>query len=335
MVRTGSNAFVHYGEESTFAGGATQTRAFGLEQKVNSLTFKNNQIALSQLYNIEVASFAYGKNEGSGSLDFVLSNPWVFDTLLGGVDTSGSSNNYTHIWDSDYSNLTADNTGIRHPKSFDIEVGFDTKTSTDVLRNLKGSVFTQLNVKSSVGETVKGTMDFIYGAVDTIDTSVSGITPIGDGIDFPYTFSHASIELLDGSTVAEVQDIDITLAANTELLYSQGSPSAVGSFRKLFEMTGKFNASFIDKTQLQRVFDRTEVATLTVEFTNGLSGTSEKSIKLEFAGISVSEHSLSIAPNEPVFEDVTFQMRNVKVTANNSVSKTVGTSGDTDGIMTN
>tara|TARA_B110001454_G_C12711606_1_gene430947 strand:- start:1601 stop:2572 length:972 start_codon:yes stop_codon:yes gene_type:complete len=320
MVRTGSNAFVHYGEEGTFNGGATQTRAFGLEQKVNSLTFKNNQIALAQLFNIEVASFAYGKNEGSGSIDFVLSNPWVFDTLLGGVDTSGSSSNYTHIWDSNYANLTADNTGIRQPKSFDVEVGFDTKTSTDVLRNLRGSVFTQLNIKSSIGETVKGTVDFLYGKIDTIGTSVSGVTPIGDGINFPYTFSHASIELLDGTTIAEVQDIDITLAANTELLYEQGDANAVGSFRKLFEMTGKFNASFIDKVQLQRVFDRTEVATLTVEFTNGLTGTSEKSIKLEFAGISLSEHSLSIAPNEPIFQDLSFQMRNLKVTANNSIA---------------
>ena len=85
-------------------------------------------------------------------------------------------------------------------------------------------------------------------------------------------------------------------------------------------MTGKFNASFIDKTQLQRVFDRTELATLTVQFTNGLTGTNEKTILVEFAGVGLSEHSLSIVPNEPVFEDLTFQMRNVKVTANNSVA---------------
>tara|TARA_X000001382_G_scaffold107856_1_gene83608 strand:- start:583 stop:1575 length:993 start_codon:yes stop_codon:yes gene_type:complete len=323
MVRTGSNAFVHYGVESTFGGGATQTRAFGLEQKVNSLTFKNNQIPLSQLNSIEVQSFAYGKNEGSGSLDFVLSNPWIFDTVLGGVDKTGSTNDYSYIWDSNYSNLSSDNTGVKVPKSFDIEVGFDAKPSkTDVLRNLKGSVINQIAVKSSVGETVKVTMDFLYGIVDTISTSVSGGTT-ADDINFPYTFAHASLELLDGSAVAEIQDFDINFATNCELLYEQGAANAVGAFRKLFEITGKFNASFIDKTQLQRVIDRTEVATLTVEFTNGLSGTSEKSIKLEFAGVGLSEHSLSIAPVEPIFEDLTFQMRNVKITANNSISKTV------------
>jgi hypothetical protein len=320
MVRTGAHGTLKYGEESSFGGGATATRPFGLQQSVGSLSFKNNQIALTQLNSIEVQSFAYGKNEGSGSVDFVLSSPWVFDAILGGVDTSGSSSDYSHIWDSDSTNLTADNTGIKVPKSFDIEVGFDSKTSTDVVRHCKGSVFSSLNIKSSIGETVTGSMDFLYGVVDTITTSIG--SPIADDIAFPYTFSHASLQFPDGSgnVIAEVQDFDISFSSNTELLYEQGSASAVGAFRKLFEMTGKFNASFIDKAQLQKVFNRTELATLTAIFTNGLTGTSEKSIKIEFAGIGLSEHSLSIAPNEPIFEDLTFQMRNVKVTAGNSIS---------------
>ena len=320
MVRTGAHGTLKYGEESSFGGGATATRPFGLQQSVGSLSFKNNQIALTQLNSIEVQSFAYGKNEGSGSVDFVLSSPWVFDAILGGVDTSGSSSDYSHIWDSDSANLTADNTGIRSPKSFDIEVGFDSKTSTDVVRHCKGSVFSSLNIKSSIGETVTGSMDFLYGVVDTITTSIG--SPIADDVAFPYTFSHASLQFPDGSgnIIAEVQDFDISFSSNTELLYEQGSANAVGAFRKLFEMTGKFNASFIDKAQLQKVFNRTELATLTAIFTNGLTGTSEKSIKIEFAGIGLSEHSLSIAPNEPIFEDLTFQMRNVKVTAGNSIS---------------
>jgi hypothetical protein len=320
MVRTGAHGTLKYGEESSFGGGATATRPFGLQQSVGSLSFKNNQIALTQLNSIEVQSFAYGKNEGSGSVDFVLSSPWVFDAILGGVDTSGSSSDYSHIWDSDSTNLTADNTGIKVPKSFDIEVGFDSKTSTDVVRHCKGSLFNSLNIKSSIGETVTGSMDFLYGVVDTITTSIG--SPIADDVAFPYTFSHASLQFPDGSgnVIAEVQDFDISFSSNTELLYEQGSASAVGAFRKLFEMTGKFNASFIDKAQLQKVFNRTELATLTAIFTNGLTGTSEKSIKIEFAGIGLSEHSLSIAPNEPIFEDLTFQMRNVKVTAGNSIS---------------
>ena len=235
-------------------------------------------------------------------------------------------------WDRDSSGKDNNVKGIEivpNNSYSDIEVGFDAKPSkTDVLRNLKGSIFQSLNIKSSIGETVQASTDFIYGKADTITTSL--VTPTADDVSFPYTFAHATLDLPDGTEVAEVQDFDITFNTNAELLYEQGDANAVGAFRKLFEMTCKLNASFIDKTQLQRVIDRTELATLTVEFTNGLSGTSEKTIKIEFAGVGISEHSLSIAPTEPIFEDLTFQMRNVKVTANNSVNKTVSSGDMTD-----
>ena len=98
MVRTGAHGTLKYGEEgSVYGSGATATRPFGLQQSVSSLSFKNNQIALTQLNSIEIQSFAYGKNEGSGSVDFVLSSPWVFDAILGGIDTTGASSD-THIF---------------------------------------------------------------------------------------------------------------------------------------------------------------------------------------------------------------------------------------------
>jgi len=319
MVLTGSHGYIHYGEESSYGGGATQTRAFGLEQKINSLSFKNNQIPLSQLNSIEVKKFAYGKNEGTGSVDFVLSNPWMFDAILGGNDKTSATGDYSYTWSSDATALSADNVGVKTPKSFDIEVGLDiADPGTDEIRNLKGAIFQSFNIKSAVNETVKCTADFTYGIIDAFTTSLG--SPSSDGIDFPYTFAHATLQLPSGSTVAEVQDLDITFNVNSELLYSQGSANAVGSFRKLFEMTGTFNAGYVDKTYLQKVLDRTEAATLKVTFTNGLSGDEEKSIVLTFTGVGVSEHSYSIAPAEPIFQDLTFQMRSVSVTANNSVN---------------
>lgn len=321
MVLTGSHGYIEYGEESSFGAGASTMRAFGLEQKLNSLSFKNNQIALSQLNSIEVKSFAYGKNEGTGSVDFVLSNPWIFDTILGNNDKSGSASDYTYTWSSDATALSADNTEVKTPKPFAIDVGLDIADNvTDELRHLKGAIFQSFNIKSSINETVKCTTDFTYGIIDTFGTSLG--TPASDDINFPYTFAHAALYIPSGASdpVAEIQDFDITFNCNSELLYQQGSPNAVGAFRKLFEMTGKFNAGYIDKTQLQRVLDRSETASLKITFTNGLSGASEKAIILTFTGVGVSEHSYNIAPAEPIFQDLTFQMRSVSVTANNGIS---------------
>jgi hypothetical protein len=325
MVRTGSSGYLQYGKESTFGGGATQTRVFGLEQKLSGITWKNNQMPLTALNDIEVQCYAYGKNEGSGSVEFVLSTPWIFDILLDAVDTSGSALDYTHIWNSDKTALTADNSGVVNPHTMHIEHGFDAETA-DVVRNMKGVIINTLSLKASLGETVKATAELAWGKEDAVSTSVD-TTIAADDIKFPYTFAHATLELPDSTVVAQLQEFEINFNMNTELLYGMGSADAVSAFRKIFEMTGKFKAATVDKTQIQRVFDaadgttvNTGVATLQITLTNDLATTAEKAIILDFAGVGVSEHQTDMSPGEAVFETLSWQLRNVQVTAHNSVA---------------
>ena len=265
-------------------------------------------------------------------MEFVLSNPWIFGFMLGenddasaGVDTSGSASDYTHVWSSKSSDLTADNTGIVTPNTAHIEFGLDAETE-DVVRNMKGVVLNSLNLKASLGETVKCTAELAWGIEDAVGTSVDS-TPAEDDIKFPYTFAHATLELPDSTVVAQIQEFDINFNLNTELLYGIGSADAVGAFRKIFEMTGKFKAATVDKTQIDRVFDaadgttaNTGIATLQITLTNGLSTTNEKAIILDFTGVGVSDHTTEISPGEPVFEDLSWTLRSVDVTANNSIS---------------
>lgn len=325
MVRTGSSGYLQYGKEATFAGGATQTRVFGLEQKITGITWKNNQIPLTALNDLEVQCFAYGKNEGNASVEFVLSTPWIFDLLLDAVDTTGSASDFTHIWSSDKTALTADNSGIVIPHTFHMEHGLDAETN-NVVRNMKGCVLQNLTIKASLGETIKCTTDMIWGNEDAVSTTLD-TTIAADDIKFPYTFSHATLELPDGSVVAQLQEFEITFNMNSELLYGMGSANAVSVFRKIFEMTGKFKAATVDKTQIQRVFDAadgttaaTGLATLQITFTNNLATTNEKSIVLDFTGVGVSDHQTEMSPGEPVFETLSWQLRSVQVTANNSIS---------------
>lgn len=325
MVRTGASGYLQYGKESTFGGGATQTRVFGLEQKISGLTWKNNQIPLPQLNDIEIQRYAYGRNEGQASVEWVLSNPWFFDIILDAVDTSGSGSDYTHIWNSDKDALTADNSGVVIPHTMHIEHGLDGETG-NVIRNMKGVVFNSVTLKAALNETIKCTGELAWGKEDAVGTTLD-TTIATDGINFPYTFAHATLELPDATVVAQLQEFEITLNLNTELLYGMGSADAVSAFRKIFEMTGKFKAATVDKTQIDRVFDaadgttaNTGIATLQITLTNGLSGNDEKAIVLDFAGVGVSEHSTEMQPGEAVFENLTWQLRNIQVTANNSVS---------------
>jgi hypothetical protein len=271
MVRTGSSGYLQYGKEATFAGGATQTRVFGLEQKITGITWKNNQIPLTALNDLEVQCFAYGKNEGNASVEFVLSTPWIFDLLLDAVDTTGSASDFTHIWSSDKTALTADNSGIVIPHTFHMEHGLDAETN-NVVRNMKGCVLQNLTIKASLGETIKCTTDMIWGNEDAVSTTLD-TTIAADDIKFPYTFSHATLELPDGSVVAQLQEFEITF-----------------------------------------------IATLQITFTNNLATTNEKSIVLDFTGVGVSDHQTEMSPGEPVFETLSWQLRSVQVTANNSIS---------------
>jgi hypothetical protein len=206
-----------------------------------------------------------------------------------------------------------------------IEHGFDAETA-DVVRNMKGVIMNSLSLKASLGEVVKCTSELVWGNEDAIGTAVD-TTIAADDIKFPYTFAHATLELPDATVVAQLQEFEITFNMNTELLYGMGSANAVGAFRKIFEMTGKFKSATVNKTQLQRVFDaadattaNTGIATLQITLTNGLATSLEKSIILDFAGVGVSEHSTEMQPGEAVFENLSFQLRNVQVTANNSVA---------------
>ena len=399
MVRTGSSGYLQYGKEATFAGGAVRTRVFGLFQKITGVTWKNNQIPIPALNDIEVKCFAYGKNEGSGSVEFVMSSPWIFDIMLDGVLTSGSGGDFTHKWGSakgfgeapinltsvsihatapvvttsgahGYSNgdtiaitgsdavpsvngnwvisaasgsvfsISTTTTGagtavgtankvlnatIATPHTMHIEHGLDAETN-NVVRNMKGVVMNSLTLKATLNETVKATAELAWGNEDAVTTTLDG-SPAADDIKFPYTFAHASLELPGATTVAQIQEFELTFNLNSELLYGIGSANAVSAFRKIFDMTGKFKAATVDKTQLQRIFDaadgttaNTGIATLKVTLTNGLTTTNEKAIILDFTGVGTSEHQTQMEPGEPVFEDLVWQLRNVTVTANNGIA---------------
>ncbi|NIT99617.1 MAG: hypothetical protein GWN01_01330 [Nitrosopumilaceae archaeon] len=321
MARTGSSAYIQYGYESSFKGGATQAQVFGLEQKATGLRWLNNQIALGQLYSTERKIFAYAKNEGSVNLEWVVSNPWYFDYIFANPETTGAGP-YTHKWSSDPDFVGAgafDNTDVRATRSGHIEMGFEGETGNEV-RNAKGVICPTLTMRTNVNDTIKCTGNFIWGREDnlvtTLDTSVAS-----DDLNFPYTFVHASLELPDGTVIAQIQDFELTFAPNVELIWGIGSADAAASSgKKIIDMTGRFKKAKVDKSALEKVRNRSEEATLEIIITNGLSGTNEKSITLLGTGVGISEHDNDVVPGEVIFENLQWQIRSMLVTAVNNIS---------------
>ena len=327
-IRTGAFWYLQFGYERAAFGteAVTKLAVFGLEQKISGWTYTNNVIPLAQLNCIHIKTYAYGQTQGKMSIDFVMSNPWFLDGLFdsavycaGGACTADTQT-YT-IVDKQITSAGID---------VGLALGGGACQCVDVLRQLNGVIFNSANIKSSIGDTVRVSLDVAYASEDTTvcPTLATGCglatETIGTGPceNIPFTFAHGTLQFPDGAcgVIGELQDIDITINQASEMLFQQGSHVAVDAYRKLFEITGKFTAPMIDQVQLAKVFAQTgvngtteleEQPTMTLIFTNGAADEAERSLVITLVGITIPEHSTNLEPNEPIFEDIPWQARTI------------------------
>ena len=333
VIATGARGFIHYDFESSYGTGASLAsggdgKRFGLQEKLTSWTLTNSRINLATLNQTELETFAYGQETGSYNVGFVLSNPWIFGAIYGAPTsvTSGSPEVHT------YSKVTGN---TKDTRTFSTAVGLDFP-SGQVTRTLKGCILRSFGISTSVGGIVDCTADVGYSIEDAPDTSTALTAPVKPTTKFPYTFAHATLKL-NNTLVAKIQSCDITFNQNPDMLWELGDHQAVESFRKVFEITGTFQASWVNTTLLNHILAQVQIPNaaayeevvgdkgsssdpeLEILFTNGLTGASQKTIKITLAGVSPTEHSVSgIEPVEPVFESITWQAKSAVIVAENA-----------------
>lgn len=282
----------------------------------------NNIIPIKELFTTEIKQFAYGKTEGAATVEWVVSNPWFWDFIFTTPESITTGSPEVHTWssDPDYTGAGAhDNTSVRDYKTAQLEIGFDGETANEV-RNAKGVIAPSIVLRTTINETVKASMPLIWSIEDAIGTTLD-TTPAGDDILFPYTFVHASLELPDGTPIAQIQDFEITFAPEGEQIWGISSAAATAtSGKKIINMTGRFRKAKVDASALQQVVDRAEVATLEIILTNGESGSAERSITMLGTGVGIAEHTQDIAPGEIIFENLTWNIRSMLVTAKNNTT---------------
>ena len=320
MVRTGAHAYLKYGFETGFAtiGNATHiNKKFGLQDKLSSWTLTNNKVDLNKLNQNTVDKFAYGQQQGTCSVGFTLSNPWIFGTVLG-APTSAGSNPYTHTY--------PQTAGLpKTPRTVQIEVGYDGATA-DIVRTLKGGIVGSIAINAAVGGLVDCTADITYGKESAPSTALTAV-PTLPSVEFPYTFAHAELTV-GGAVVAQCQDASMTIAQNTELLYGLNSHQAVDSYRKVLGMTGSFRASWIDKDLLEKLLAQIKADTAATyqetvggnpefKFTFIKNNTNEK-IEITGTGLTINDLAISgVEPVEPIFEEISWTMKTIQVVATN------------------
>jgi len=339
MVRTGASSYVRYDWENTFGTAAFDNathKAFGLNARLGSWTLGHSPKDLPRLNQVEVAQYAYGQQTGSLSVDFVLSNPWIFRALYGAQATTGSGP-YVHTW-----GTTGDVSGAKTITPFSVEIGFAAEDA-NIVRAATGCILNSLSIGATIDGTVDCSADITYGN-ETDNGTTYHASPPNDDVNFPYTFAHGSLHWYgddgadtdsDNSKVAELQSANVTFSQNPALLYTVGSHKAVSSFRRVFDITGNFQASWVNNKKLLQLLDQIEkpntssiregVAGAAVDailtFDNGGTGTAKKSITIKLSGVRPDSIAIDgIIPVEPVFETINWRAKTASVIADNNIA---------------
>lgn len=294
---TGAQVYHQFGWESTFGSEATTIdKVFGLDTRITPNS-RNNLIRIRGLNSRNVQKMIAGQYEGELTINFTFTNAYWLKAVLGSVSDGGSAP-YTHTFSE------ADTI-----PSMTVEVGLDLGT-TDCVRKFLGVKINRMTMTCSVNEPVKVNLECFYKKEAPFGTSLDG-SPASVSED-PLSFHHAKLEYPNGTTIANVQSIEVNIENGLIRTYGLNSRSVNSLLEGPRSYSGRITHTFEDYTDFLEDVGTghndtvTEKATLELTISNGESGSDERSLVLLLGDIKLDTESLPINPNEQVNEDIDY-----------------------------
>lgn len=297
-VVSGYASYVNYGYEATYGAGAASNRTFGHGTKV-TINRRNNMERIYGLGSRNAASTVAKKYEGTASVEFILSNGSFFRAVLGTV-TDGGATPYTHTY-----------TEANTLPSFAIDTGTELGT-LDEVSELQGCKVGSMTLTAAVNEVVRVRLECPY-KTETLATS--GIGSLVAETESPFTFAQGSLQLPSGSTIGNVQSIELTMNNSLEGVWGLGSRIKTAEVEKIREYNLRMTVAFSQVSDFLTKFlgaagapvagTPAAQATLILTFTNGLTLANERSVVITLANIYLDEETLPKDVNEVIKEDVT------------------------------
>ena len=285
MVATGSKARLAYGLESTFKGGGTADKAFGVGQRLTGIRGRNTIERIYEIGSRVANKLIAGRFDGAWGVEAILGNKDVFQTI--------SSTN---------------------PVSLVIEVGFE--GTNKVLRTLKGAVVRRMSISTRTNEPVRLRIDGLY-ATESVSNPTS-ITPVVDDTQ-PYTFAGATLTF-DNQAVANVMAFDVDIDTGFEYVFALGARTARDLYGRMYEIGGRFSAVALTEDFVKYLYGLGTKPTEPVEstavqelsmvatFSNGTDTTT-----ITLGGVVIDELGSAIEANELILFDVSFIARTVTI----------------------
>ncbi len=301
-----------YGWETTFGTVAgTIDKTLGQGIKITTLQRKNNIESVFTLGSRNAQELVPEKYEGLLGLEFALANPWFLRAVFGTVTSTGT-NPTTH---------TFTESDTIPSISFENDVDSDTPSVAKLL----GCKVEACTITCAIGEIARVKLDLPF-ANETHGSSTSA--QVAETFEL-YTFAYGSLELPDGTTLADVQNVEVAIKNKTEPIFGLGSRFAQQMPVKEREYTAKATLAFEASANLLTklyggssgpVANPAETATMELVFDNGLTSANQRQISMVFTGVQLDDHNMPQDPTTVLMEDASLIMRSCVCTAKNATT---------------
>ena len=307
---SGAQTSLHAKQEATYLAATTVTTGIlgGHGLKITSQERNNNLQAVWGLGSRTQTVIIEKQFTGTLGIEFLMSNPWFLYPIMGTKLDGGIAGAYTHTF-TEANSLPS--------FKFNNSLNIDSASTSDLNISITGAVNTSASIKTAIGEAVSVTMDFIYANESIASTAFVAQTAETYS---PYSFAHGVLELPNGSTIANVQSVDISIAQNADMIWGLGARAGTAHVDKNRAYTIKTSAYFTDPAAFLKLFytgstgtapgNITEIATLQLTFTNGT-----QIVEFTFTGLKIDTESLPQAIDAAVMEDISLQARTLTVIA--------------------
>lgn len=306
---SGAQVTTAFGWESTFkTQSVTMDKAFGQGQKITTYDIDNDAEFVYSLGSQDLSAQFAKKFIGGWGAEFIYSDPWFLRAIFGGAPTTTGAGPYTHTF-------TVANGGISNTlPSMSINLAASINGNSD--QNLLGAVANSFTLTAAVGEPIRCKLDGFFSqfAKDTVLTTGATI------VDEPLTFAQATLDFPSATTLANVQNVDITFNRNSEAIYGLGARYPSTQLAKQREWSIRASIAYQNDTDfLDHVLGSTtvpttipaEIATLVLTITNGGATTALRSLTITFANVLVVKTSMPVTVDEMVKMDVDLRARSI------------------------
>ncbi len=179
-------------------------------------------------------------------------------------------------------------------------------------------------ITARINELVRVRLDMLYA---TEKEGVAVDTDVQEDFE-PYTFANGSLEFPNGTTISDIQEVELTINNNLEMVYGLGSRVGQQLVPKNRAYSSRISRPFEDAATFLETFygqgtgpltntEVAETATMELVCTNSGAGAAERSIDFLFTGVKIDEHNMPQDPTALIVEDLPVLMRSLTVTATN------------------